>query len=73
MDVSVNNAVSASLYMNQAQTAQQAQMQIFRDALDNQAQQVSALMESSMAGSGTDSGSNLASEGNLGTQINTYA
>ncbi len=73
MDASINNAVSASLYMNQAQTAQQAQMQIFRDALDNQAQQVSALMESSMAGSGTDSGSNLASEGNLGTQINTYA
>ncbi|MBK5941737.1 putative motility protein [Halochromatium roseum] len=73
MDVSVNNAVSASLYMNQAQTAQQAQMQIFKDALDNQAQQVSALMESATTGSGADSGSNLASEGHLGTQINTYA
>jgi hypothetical protein len=73
MDVSVNNAVSASLYMNQAQTAQQAQMQIFKEALDNQAQQVSALMESSMTGSGADSGSNLASEGSRGTQVNTYA
>lgn len=59
--------------MHQAQTAQQAQMQIFREALDNQKHQVAALMDSSMAGSGTDSSSNLASEGNLGTQVNTYA
>ena len=77
MDVSVNNAVSASLYMNQAQTAQQAQMQIFKEALDSQAQQVAALMESTMTGSGTGSGagsgSNLASEGHRGTQANTYA
>ncbi|WP_462321471.1 putative motility protein [Halochromatium sp.] len=73
MDASVNTAVSASLYMNQAQTAQQAQMQIFREALDNQAQQVTALMESASTGSGSESGSNLASEGHLGTQVNTYA
>jgi hypothetical protein len=38
-----------------------------------QKQQVTALMESSMAGTGAGSGSNLASEGHLGTQINTYA
>lgn len=73
MDAAVNSAVSASLTMSQAQTAQQAQMQIFRDALDNQAQQVNALMESAMTGSGTDSGANLASEGHLGTRLNTYA
>jgi hypothetical protein len=73
MDASVNTAVSASLGMSQAQTAQQVQMQIFRDALDQQQQQVTALMESSMTGSGAGSGSNLASEGHLGTQINTYA
>ncbi|NYS60743.1 putative motility protein [Vreelandella salicampi] len=73
MDASVSNAVSTSLYMNQAQTAQQAQMQVFREALDNQEQQVSALMESATAGTGSDQGSNLASEGNLGTQVNTYA
>ncbi len=73
MDTSVNNVVNASLYMNQAQTAQQAQMQILREALDNQKDQVAALMDSSMAGSGTDSNANLASEGNLGTQVNTYA
>ncbi|NOG32765.1 putative motility protein [Halomonas sp. TBZ9] len=71
MDASVSNAVSASLYMNQAQTAQQAQMQVFRESLDNQEQQVSALMESATAGSGSQQ--NLASEGNLGTQINTFA
>ncbi|MBK1705644.1 putative motility protein [Halochromatium glycolicum] len=73
MDASVNTAVSASLGMSQAQTAQQAQMQILREALDMQKQQVTALMESSMAGTGAGSGSNLASEGHLGTQINTYA
>ncbi|MFP4061879.1 MAG: putative motility protein [Halochromatium sp.] len=73
MDASVNNAVSASMYMNQAQTAQQVQMQVFRDALDNQQQQVTALMESATAGFGAESGSHLASEGHLGTQVNTYA
>ncbi|MDR5898231.1 putative motility protein [Halomonas vilamensis] len=73
MDASVSNAVSTSLYMNQAQSAQQAQMQVFKEALDNQEQQVSALMESATAGSGSDQGSSLASEGNLGTQVNTYA
>ncbi|MGY4876743.1 putative motility protein [Vreelandella aquamarina] len=71
MDASVSSAVSASLYMNQAQTAQQVQMQVFKDGLDNQQQQVSALMESATAGSGAQQ--NLASEGNLGTQINTFA
>lgn len=73
MDASVGNAVNTSMIMNQVQTAQQAQMQIFKDALDNQKQQVAALMESAMAGSGAGAGSNLASEGHLGTQINTYA
>ncbi|MGM0520852.1 MAG: putative motility protein [Pseudomonadota bacterium] len=73
MDASVSNAVSTSLYMNQAQSAQQAQMQVFKEALDGQEQQVSALMESATAGTGSDQGSNLASEGNLGTQVNTYA
>ena len=71
MDASVSSAVSASLYMNQAQTAQQIQMQVFKDGLDNQQQQVAALMESATTGSGGQQ--NLASEGNLGTQINTFA
>ena len=71
MDASVSNAVSSSLYMNQAQTAQQTQMQVFKESLDNQEQQVSELMESATADSGSQQ--NLASEGNLGTQINTFA
>ncbi|EPC03682.1 hypothetical protein L861_19300 [Litchfieldella anticariensis FP35 = DSM 16096] len=67
MDPAVNSAVSASLVMQQAQTLQQAQMQIFREALDTQQTQVNALMESATTQS------RLASEGNVGTQINTYA
>ncbi len=67
MDVSISNVVSQSLYLNQAQTAQQAQMHIFKEALDSQQQQVTALMESAT------SQMNLASEGSLGTQVNTYA
>lgn len=69
MDVSISNVVSQSLYMNQAQTAQQAQMHIFKEALDSQQQQVTALMESATS----TSQMNLASEGSLGTQVNTYA
>ena len=33
MDVAASNAVSTALYMNQAQTAEQAQMQLFKQAL----------------------------------------
>ena len=71
MDASVSSAVSASLYMNQAQTAQQVQMQVFKDGLDNQQEKVTALMESATTGSGAQQ--SLASKGNLGTQINTFA
>ncbi|MBE0402962.1 hypothetical protein CZ787_01125 [Halomonas citrativorans] len=69
MDVSISNTVSTALYMNQAQTAEQAQMQIFKDALDIQAQQVTEIMASADMGAE----SNLAQEGNVGTQVNTYA
>lgn len=65
MDVSVSNAVSASMYMNQAQTAQQVQTHMFKEALDNQSQQVSALMESVSP--------QLAQEGSVGTNVNTFA
>ncbi|WP_043532466.1 putative motility protein [Litchfieldella xinjiangensis] len=67
MDPSVNSAVSASLVMQQAQTLQQAQMQIFREALDTQQTQVTALMESATTQS------RLATDGSVGTQIDTYA
>lgn len=69
MDVSISNMVSQSLYMNQAQTAQQAQMHIFRESLDNQQQQVTALLESATTGGQMD----LATEGSVATQVNTYA
>ncbi|MGO2990739.1 MAG: putative motility protein [Halomonadaceae bacterium] len=55
--------------MNQAQTAEQAQMQLFKQALDMQAQQVTEIMAS--ANMGSEPG--LAKDGNVGTMINTYA
>lgn len=69
MDVSISNTVSAALYMNQAQTVEQVQMQVFKEALDMQAQQVTEIMSSANLGAEP----NLAQEGNLGTLINTYA
>lgn len=69
MDVGISSSVSASLYMNQAQTPEQAQMQVFKESLDTQAQQVTEIMASADTGSQPD----LAKEGSVGTQVNTYA
>lgn len=69
MDVGISSSVSASLYMNQAQTPEQAQMQVFKEALDTQSQQVTEIMASADTGDQSD----LAKEGNVGTQVNTYA
>ncbi|CAD5258896.1 MULTISPECIES: putative motility protein [Halomonadaceae] len=69
MDVGISSSVSASLYMNQAQTAEQAQMQVFKEALDTQADQVTEIMASADTGAQPD----LAKEGTLGTQVNTFA
>lgn len=69
MDVGISSSVSASLYMNQAQTPEQAQMQVFKEALDTQAQQVTEVMASADTGAQPD----LAKEGSVGTQVNTYA
>ncbi|MFI8748653.1 putative motility protein [Vreelandella lionensis] len=55
--------------MNQAQTAEQAQMQMFRQALDMQAEQITEVLASSDAGAQP----NLSQEGSVGTQVNTYA
>jgi len=55
--------------MNQAQSAEQAQMQVFKEALDTQAQQVNEIMASADTGSESD----LAQEGSVGTQVNTFA
>jgi len=69
MDVAVSNAVSTALYMNQAQSTEQAQMQLFKQALDMQAQQVSEVLASANLGAQPS----LAQEGSVGTQVNTYA
>ncbi|WP_249975621.1 hypothetical protein [Vreelandella olivaria] len=69
MDVAASSAVSTALYMNQAQTAEQAQMQVFQQALEQQAQQVSEVLASADLGAQPD----LAQEGSRGTQVNTYA
>lgn len=69
MDVAVSNAVSTALYMNQAQSAEQAQMQLFKQSLDMQAQQVSEVLASANMGVQPS----LAQEGSVGTQVNTYA
>ncbi|XKE46550.1 YjfB family protein [Halomonas organivorans] len=67
MDTSVNNVVAQSQVLEQFQTAQQAQMQVFKEALDTQQQQVTALVESASAEP------QLAQDGSLGTLLNTYA
>lgn len=67
MDTSVNNVVAQSMALSQAQTAQQAQMTIFKEALDTQEQQVTALLDSAAVSP------QLAGDGSVGTQINTYA
>ncbi|WP_394424679.1 hypothetical protein [Vreelandella stevensii] len=69
MDVAVSNTVSTALYMNQAQTVEQAQMQMFRDALEQQADQVTEVLASADSAVQPE----LAQEGSVGTQINTFA
>ncbi|CAD5253673.1 MULTISPECIES: putative motility protein [Halomonadaceae] len=67
MDVAVNNMVNATLDMRQAQAIQQAQFGVFREALDGQAAQITALMDSVALDP------QLATSGSVGTQINTTA
>ncbi len=67
MESSVNSVVAQSQVLAHYQTAQQAQMQVFKEALDTQQQQVTSLMESASAQP------QLARDGSLGTQLDTYA
>jgi len=67
MDSAVNNMVSASLALQQAQIAQQAQLSVFKGALDGQAAHITALMDS------VAQAPQLATNGSVGTQINTTA
>lgn len=67
MDTSINNVVSQSLVLQQAQTAQQAQLQVFKESLDQQQQQVTELMASANVGP------NLNPDSPVGSLIDTYA
>lgn len=67
MDSAVNNLVNATLDMRQAQVFQQAQFSVFKDALDGQAAQVAALMDT------ISLEPQLATSGSVGTLINTIA
>lgn len=67
MDSTVNTIINQSLVMQQAQAAQQVQLEVFKEALDMQKDQVAALMASASLQP------QLANEGMVGTRINTYA
>ncbi|MGR4069659.1 putative motility protein [Halomonas sp. LR3S48] len=67
MDSAVNAIVGQSMIMQQAQAAQQVQLEVYKEALDMQKDQVAALMASASVAP------QLANEGMVGTQINTYA
>ncbi|MBA2780408.1 putative motility protein [Billgrantia kenyensis] len=67
MDSAVNAIVGQALVMQQAQAAQQVQLEVYKEALDMQKDQVQALMASASLDP------QLASDGMLGTLINAYA
>ena len=67
MDSAVNNMVGASMALQQAQVAQQAQLSVFKDALDGQAAHITALMDT------ISLEPQLATSGSVGTLINTTA
>jgi hypothetical protein len=67
MDSAVNSSVGQTLIMQQVQAAQQVQLEVYKEALDMQKDQVQALMASASVEP------QLANDGMVGTQINTYA
>lgn len=67
MDVAVNNVVNATLAMRQVQDVQEAQFNVFKEALDGKAAHITALMDS------VAQMPQLATSGSIGTQINTTA
>lgn len=67
MDSAVKNMVSASMALQQVQVAQQAQLSVFKDALDGQAAHITALMDT------ISLEPQLATSGSVGTLINTTA
>lgn len=67
MDISVNAAVSSTLQLQQVQVEQEKQNLLLKQALQGEAAAVQQLLE------GVVPAPELASEGSLGTQINTFA
>ncbi|MDV6317480.1 putative motility protein [Chromohalobacter sp. HP20-39] len=67
MDSSVNAAVGAAMALQQHNAAQESQMSLLKESLNNQASHVSQLMEA------VSPQQSLAVTGTVGTQVNTYA
>ncbi|OHV08813.1 putative motility protein [Kushneria phosphatilytica] len=67
MEMSVNATVSSALALQQVNAQQQAQAGLLKESLDTQAAQVGQLMEQAA------SQPSLATSGDLGTRINTFA
>ncbi|MGM0534958.1 MAG: putative motility protein [Pseudomonadota bacterium] len=67
MDTSINSMVGQSLVMQQAQAAQDVQMQVLRDSLDQQQQQVNELMASA------DTQAPLNPDSPVGSLVDTFA
>lgn len=63
--MSIEATVSAALSLENFNAHQAAQMNLLRETLDTQARTVTQIMEAATP--------RLATSGNLGTQINTYA
>jgi len=64
MDVAVSDAVSSALAMQGMQYAQQKDAVLLKQAINSQASLMAGLLQSMPQ---------LATEGTLGTQVNTYA
>lgn len=67
MDISVNTTVNSALQMQQVQGEQEKQALLFKKAVQAEAASVQQLLQS------TKPAVELATEGALGTQINTFA
>jgi len=67
MDISVNAAVNSALQLQQVQVEQEKQNLLLKQAIQGEAAAVQQLLE------GVAPAPQLASEGSLGTKINTYA
>ncbi|GHC37106.1 putative motility protein [Aidingimonas halophila] len=67
MDGTIEGAAGASMAMQQSQVMQEAQTKVFKEAMESQENQIATLMDSA------SQAPQLATEGSVGTQINTFA